>query len=157
MIVKTKRYALDKGVYTKTCFAHVLKSMWWVFLLPVAMIAAAAVTQIWWIGITALVITALYLLFWYIQFAGVSQMEQSKFIFDPMIYEITSQQILMKVDSKRGMPIQWDQIKTGKRTKDGISLFVSRAHLVHFPNRVFKTENEIKFVESIMKRKGLIA
>ena len=49
--------------------------------------------------------------FWLVQFAGVTQLEQSKFLFNKLNYELSSQQILVKLSAKQGMPMKWDQIK----------------------------------------------
>lgn len=156
MIVKTKKYQLDKGTYTKIALKNALTSWWWVFLIPVALIVCTLVfNQIWW-AITGLILTVLYILFWYIQFAGVSYLEQFKMIFENLSYEIDSRQILIKLNPKQGMPVKWEQIKTAKVGKNSVSLFLSRAHFIHLPQKIFKTENDYKFVLSILKRKGLI-
>ena len=52
------------------------------------------------------------------------------------------------------MPIKWDQIKSAKVGKNKIVLTVNSAQMVYLPFKVFKTENERKFVETILKRKG---
>jgi YcxB-like protein len=96
------------------------------------------------------------LLFWLIQFTGVTQLEQSKILFEKLSYEISSQQIMIKLSSKQGMPINWDQIKKAKVGKDKIVLIVNSAQMVYLPFKIFKTDNERKFVETILKRKGLI-
>lgn len=135
---------------------NVLQQQWWVFLIVLAISSMTFVipSNWWWIG--ALIAFVLYLLFWVIQFAGVTQLEQSKMLFDRLSYEITSQQILIKVDSKRGMPMKWDMIKKAWMDKNQFVLVVNKAQMMMFPFKVFKTENEVKFVETILKRKGLI-
>lgn len=135
---------------------NVLQQQWWVFLIVLAISSMTFVipSNWWWIG--ALIAFVLYLLFWVIQFAGVTQLEQSKMLFDKLSYEINSQQILIKVDSKRGMPMKWDMIKKAWMDKNQFVLVVNKAQMMMFPFKVFKTENEVKFVETILKRKGLI-
>ncbi|MFT7232664.1 MAG: hypothetical protein ACI8TA_001880, partial [Cyclobacteriaceae bacterium] len=98
----------------------------------------------------------LYLLFWLIQFAGVTQLEQGKFMFQKMSYEISSQQILLKINAKQGMPMKWDQIKRAEHSKDAFTLYVSKAQMLHFPHKIFNSENEIRFVETVLRRKSLI-
>jgi hypothetical protein len=156
MIVKTKKYALDKKAYMKAGLRNVLQQQWWVFLIVLAISSMTFVipSNWWWIG--ALIAFVLYLLFWVIQFAGVTQLEQSKMLFDRLSYEINSQQILIKIDSKRGMPMKWDMIKKAWMDKKQFVLVVNKAQMMMFPFKVFKTENEVKFVETILKRKGLI-
>ncbi len=135
---------------------NVLQQQWWVFLIVLAISSMTFVvpSNWWWIG--ALIAFVLYLLFWVIQFAGVTQLEQSKMLFDRLSYEINSQQILIKVDSKRGMPMKWDMIKKAWMDKNQFVLVVNKAQMMMFPFNVFKTQNEVKFVETILKRKGLL-
>lgn len=135
---------------------NVLQQQWWVFLIVLAISSMTFVvpSNWWWIG--TLIAFVLYLLFWVIQFAGVTQLEQSKMLFDRLSYEINSQQILIKVDSKRGMPMKWDMIKKAWMDKNQFVLVVNKAQMMMFPFNVFKTQNEVKFVETILKRKGLL-
>lgn len=135
---------------------NVLQQQWWVFLIVLAISSMTFVipSNWWWIG--SLIAFVLYLLFWVIQFAGVTQLEQSKMLFDRLSYEIDSRQILIKIDSKRGMPMKWDMIKKAWMDKKQFVLVVNKAQMMMFPFKVFKTENEVKFVETILKRKGLI-
>ncbi len=156
MNVKTKKYKLESGTYIKLALLEVLKQQWWVSLIVLAICAGYFwIASAWWF-IGAGIGVVLYLLFWLIQFAGVTQLEQSKMLFEKLGYEINSQQILVKLNSKQGMPIKWDQIKRGRVGKNYILLMVNKAQMIHLPFRIFNSDNERKFVESILKRKGLI-
>ena len=156
MIVRTKKYQLPTRIYIKTALASVLKQQWWVGLIFLGICAGYLwIPNLWWI-IGASIALVLYILFWLIQFAGVTQMEQGKFMFQKMSYEISSQQILLKLNPKQGMPMKWDQIKRAKKGKDHFVLFASKAQLLYFPFKIFNTENEIRFVETVLKRKGYI-
>lgn len=156
MIVKTKKYQLPTGTYIKIALINVLKQQWWV--IPIAILIACGyfwIPSIWWI-IGAILAYGLYVLFWAIQFTGVTQMEQNKVIFDKMAYEIDSRQILMKINTKQGMPVQWNMIKNAEKRKDAYLLYMSKAQFIHLPFRIFNSENERKFMETILKRKELI-
>ena len=83
-------------------------------------------------------------------------MEDSKFLFERLGYEINSQQILIKVSTKQGMPVKWDSVKRAKVGKDYILLIMSKVQMIHLPFKIFKTDNERKFVETILKRKGYV-
>ncbi len=156
MIVKTKKYKLETGTYIKLAMTNILTKQWWVGLIVLALCSGYLfIPNTWWFWGT-FIAAIIYLLFWLIQFAGVTQLEQTKILFDKLAYEINSQQIMIKLSSKQGMPMKWDQIKKAKITKDAIILIVNNAQLMHFPFKIFKTENERKFVETILKRKGLI-
>ena len=156
MIVKTKKYQLPTGTYIKMGLATALKEQWWVILIALAICCGYFwVPSIWWI-IGALIAYALYVLFWAIQFTGVTQMEQNKVIFEKLAYEIDSRQILMKINTKQGMPVQWNMIKRAEVKKDAFVLYMSKAQFIHLPFRIFNSDNDRKFLETILKRKELI-
>jgi hypothetical protein len=54
------------------------------------------------------------------------------------------------------MPISWEQIKRVRQDKDAFLLIISKVHLVHLPYKIFNSSHEIKFMETILKRKGLL-
>ena len=157
MVIKTKKYQLAPKKYIGLAMGSVLKKMWWCFLIPLALASVTfLIPTTNWFWISALIITILFILFWYIQFAGLTQMEQAKLLFERLSYEIDSRQILIKVSAKQGMPIKWDQIKSAEVKKDEFILNVSKAQILHFPHKIFNNKSDIKFLESILKRKGLI-
>lgn len=157
MIVKTKKYQLETGTYIKLGLLNVLREQWWVFLIALAIASGTFfIPDTIWFIVGSLIGIVLYLLFWLIQFAGVTQMEQGKFMFEKLSYEITSKQIIIKLNSKQGMPINWEMIKRAKIGKDHFLLIISKAQLVYLPHKLFKTEHELKFIETVLKRKNLI-
>ena len=156
MIVKTRKYKLETGTYIKLGLMNVLREQWWVFLIAVAIMCGAFFVFSWWWIIGALIALALYVLFWVIQFAGVTQLEQNKVLFERLSYEINSQQVLIKVNPKQGMPLKWDMIKKARMGKDFFLLIVSKAQMIYLPFRIFNTDNERRFVETILKRKGYV-
>lgn len=159
MIAKTKNYKLEKKIYIKLALQAVLRKQGWIaalvaFLLCLGYMIPGADT-IWWF-IAAFVGLGLYILFWWIQFYGVTQLEQGKMLFEKFSYEISSQQIIMKINPREGMPMKWDQIKRAEVGKDYIALFINKAQLIYLPFRIFNTDNERKFVISVLKNKGLV-
>ncbi len=157
MRVITKKYKLETSQYIKLAMGNIVKEWWWAFLVPIALAALTIVVpSTHWFWISALIITVLYLLFWLVQFTGVTQMEQFKVIFERLSYEIDSKQILMKINPKQGMPLQWENIKSAKKLKKGYVFIITKAQLIYLPNKVFNNQNDIKFLESILKRKGFI-
>ncbi len=156
MIVKTRKYTLDNSTYIKLALMNILREQWWVFLIVLALMSGAFFVFSWWWIIGPLIALALYILFWVIQFAGVTQLEQNKVLFERLSYEINSQQVLIKVSAKQGMPLKWNMIKKARVGKDYFLLIVSKAQLIHLPFRIFNTDNERRFVESILKRKGYV-
>ena len=156
MIVKTRNYRLEKSQYIKMALSSVLKRQWWTIPIAVAIcLLYFWMPSFWWIA-GGLLAYGLYVLFWLIQFYGVTQLDQGKMLFERFSYEITSQQIVMKLNAREGMPLKWDQIKRAQLGKDYFLLFVNKAQLIHLPFKIFNTENERKFLGSILKTKGLI-
>lgn len=156
MIVKTRNYRLEKSDYIKMALASVLKQQWWTIPIAVAIcLLYFWIPSFWWI-FAGLLAYGLYVLFWLIQFYGVTQLDQGKMLFERFSYEINSQQILMKINAREGMPLKWDQIQRAKAGKDFYLLFVNKAQLIHLPFKIFNSDNERKFVGSILKTKGLI-
>jgi hypothetical protein len=159
MIVKTKNYKLDKQIYIKLALKNILLQQGWIAAVAALVLCLCyfipGASTIWWF-IGAFVGLGLYLLFWWIQFYGVTQMEQGKMLFERFSYEITSQQLIMKINPREGMPIKWDQIKKATLGKDYFLLIVNKAQMIHLPFKIFNTENERKFLASVLKNKGLI-
>lgn len=156
MIVKTKKYQLSTKKYIKLGMLNILRSQWWVILIALAIAAMTFVipSNWWWIG--SLIALILYGVFWLIQFAGVPQLEQNKILFERLNYEITSQQILIKLNPKQGMPMKWENIKKVFIGKDFFLLVLSKAQFIYLPFKIFNSDNERKFMETILKRKNYI-
>ncbi|MBX2968904.1 MAG: YcxB family protein [Cyclobacteriaceae bacterium] len=157
MIVKTKNYKLEKKTYIRLALKNILKQQGWIALLGALAICSGYfwIPSIWWF-IGAFIGVGLYLLFWWIQFFGVTQLEQGKMLFEKFSYEISSQQILMKINPREGMPMKWDQIKKAAIGKDHFVLFVNKAQMIYLPFKIFNTDNERKFLTSILKTKGYV-
>ena len=156
MIVKTRNYRLEKKDYRRMALKNILREQWWVALIVLAIcLGFVWIQSIWWF-IMAFIGAGLYLLFWVIQFYGVTQLEQGKMLFEKFSYEISSQKIIMKLNAPEGMPMKWDQIKKANLQKDSFVLFVNKAQLIHLPFKIFNSENERKFLISILRNKGLL-
>ncbi len=162
MIIKTKKYKLENKIYINLAMKHLLRTQWKWAAIPVAIILLNIILNVTgayhniWIYFMAPLAVLLYLLFWFIQFTGVTQLEQSKPMFQRFAYEIDSRQILMKLNTKEGIPLKWDNIKEAYKEKEYFLLFISRAQFLHLPFSIFGSDNDIKFLESILKRKNLI-
>ena len=157
MIVRTKKYKLPTKKYIGVAYKAVLKQQWWVWLIYIGICAGYFwIPNNWWI-IGPSIAMVLYMLFWLIQFAGVTQLDQGKFMFEKLSYEISSQQVMLKVSANQGMPIKWEQIKRAKSGKGEFVLFLSKAQLIYLPHKIFNNKNEISFIETVLKRKGYIS
>ncbi len=156
MIVKTKRYKFPVNTYIQLGLKNILREQWWVFLIALAIMSGTFFIKTIWFVVGATIAFLLYCLFWAIQFYGVTYLEENQLLFDRIRYEISSQQILLQINSKQGMPILWKQVKRVKMGKDYFLLVISRVHLIYLPHSIFNSTHEVKFLKTILKRKGLI-
>ena len=156
MIVRTKKFQMEKGQYIRKGFYNLLSEQWWVILIYLLLCSMNFyIPSIWWI-IGSSIALILYVLFWLIQFFGVTQVEQSSYMFERLSYEISSNQIMMKINNKQGMPIKWDTVKKVKIQKDCFLFKLNIVQFIIFPYKVFNNENEIRFIKSILSRKGYV-
>ena len=156
MIVRTKKFQMGKGQYIRKGFFNLLSEQWWVIFIYLLLCSMNFyIPSIWWI-IGSSIALILYVLFWLIQFFGVTQVEQSSYMFERLSYEISSNQIMMKINNKQGMPIKWDTVKKVKIQKDCFLFKLNIVQFIIFPYKVFNNENEIRFIKSILNRKGYV-
>lgn len=161
--VKTKKYALDNKKYIALAMRHFFKDQWkWSFI-PIALIIINVILNVTrtypniWIYVTVVIGVILYLLFWIIQFAGVTQLEQYKPMFQKYEYEIDPRQIIMKISAKEGGVMKWEQIQSGYKDKEAYVLVISKGQFLYLPFDIFKTEHDLKVIDRILKQKNLIA
>lgn len=156
MIVKTKKYKLTTNTYIQFGLRNIIREQWWVLLIAMAIMSGTFFVKSIWFVLGASIGLLLYLLFWFVQFYGITYLEQNQLLFERLRYEISSQQIIMQLTSKQGMPIGWEQVKRATQGKNYFLLIISKAHIIHLPYKIFNSKHEIKFVETILKRKALI-
>ena len=153
MIVRTKRFALPKKTYVLLACRNLIRTQWWVFLAYAAVNALAFFLPSWWWFWGSTGVLLLYWLFWFLQFYGLGHLEQFKIYFQPMRYEISSKEVIMRISTKHGMPISWSMIKSASLRKGCFVLHLNKAQLIYLPFKVFNSPHEIKFVETILRRK----
>jgi hypothetical protein len=156
MIAKTRKYKLTANTYMQLGLRNIVREQWWVFLIALAIVSGTFFVKTIWFVLGASLGLLLYFSFWLIQFYGITYLEQNKLLFERLSYEISSQQIMIQLTSKQGVPIAWEQVKRATQGKDYFLLVISKAHLIHLPYKIFNSKHEIKFVETILKRKALI-
>tara|TARA_R110002124_G_scaffold149486_2_gene315612 strand:+ start:250 stop:801 length:552 start_codon:yes stop_codon:yes gene_type:complete len=160
--VRTKKYALPTKKYIFLAMRYFFKTQLKWSLIPIALIFINAVLNLTgayenlWIYITVVVATVLYILFWLIQFAGITQLAQYKPMFERFQYEIDSRQILMKLNQKEGNILKWEQILDAYLDKEGYVLVISKGQFIYLPFTIFNSEHEHKMFERIMKQKNFI-
>ena len=115
--VRTKKYTLPVKTYMTIALNEVMRQTWWAFGVPVLLLILAIIfpSAAIWLVVAAVVVTILYAGFWALQFYGMSQLDQTKMLFDRMHYEIDGRQFMAKVSKDQGMMLPWDQFKWAKK------------------------------------------
>ena len=157
-VAKTKKYQMDANKYVWIALENLIRKEWYYGLAPLALIVAGIfyAQGRWWMIITGLVVALGYLIFWIIQFAGLTQHEMGKMMFYKASYEIDGKNFTMKMDAKHGMPMLWSTFKKAQKRKKGFVLTVSKAQFFYLPFDIFKSDNDVRFVESLLKNKKLL-
>ena len=96
------------------------------------------------------------MLFWWIQFYGVTTLKQNQLLFQRLAYQISGEQVVMALSAKHGMPIAWENVQYAKQGKDYFILFITKAQFIYLPYKIFTSPHEIQFVNTLLKRKKLI-
>ncbi len=160
--VKTKKYQMDKKTYVRVGMTHLLRTQWYWAFVPAAIIVLNIILNVtgvyknWWIYLIAVLVALGYILFWIIQFTGISQLEQYKVMFQKFSYDINSKQINAMINAKEGMQINWDMIQKVYKEPDAYVLVLSRGQFLYMPLSIFSSDNDIKFFERILKQKNLL-
>ena len=186
MTIKTKKYALDQKTYINLAIRQWVRDNWLWSGVPLALILINAILNLthvypnYWIYAVVILLTIIYVLFWAVQFTGVSQSEQFKPMFQKYIYEIDSRHIMMKLNAKEGGMLKWDMIKSAAKVKDAYVLQLGngidaanapamnpfmkylasqmgRAQFLYLPFSIFTSDNDQRFMDLILRRKGLLA
>ena len=158
MVVKTKKFKLETNTFIKLGIFSVIRDLWWVWFIPLAILLLPIFNWnfVWWTVPVAIVLVAVYLLFWGAQFVGVTQMEQFKPFFQKIIYEFDTQKIVLKMGKDQPMALKWEAIKKAEKKKKHYMLTLSRAQFFYLPFEVFRNENEARIFEKILQRKNLL-
>ncbi|MGB3618087.1 MAG: YcxB family protein [Catalinimonas sp.] len=156
--IKTKKYQLDSKTFLRLSLLDVAREQWWVGLIALAVAAFGLIFPDYWgwfVGAAVLGLV-LYVLFWVVQFMGVTQLDQFKIMFERYAYELTPKMIMMRVNTKEGMQFGWENIKRIDRTKEAFVLRVSRAQFIYLPYTIFNSDHDRRAAEALMRRKGLL-
>ncbi|MEY4987343.1 MAG: hypothetical protein RL567_1122 [Bacteroidota bacterium] len=162
LAIKTKKYGLEKNKYIAMCMRQLFANQWkWAFL-PLALVGLNVFLNLsgtyknYWIYIFLAIGVLGYVLFWLIQFTGITQLAQYKQLFDKYRYEIDSRQIFMKISDKEGGMIKWDMILSAYKDKEAYVLEMGKYQFIYLPLAIFNNDNDRKLMDKIMRDKGLI-
>ena len=158
MLVKTRKYALPKKRYLRLAYLGFLQRQGkWILLSYVLLNTPTSFFLSWWWLIVSTSLLLLYLLFWLLQFKGVTYLEQFKMLFGHLSYEIDSRQLMIKLNTREGMPIPWTKVKRVRVKKDGFVFYLNAAQIIYLPFKAFHSTHEIKVVEILLRRKKYIS
>ncbi|MFD2784318.1 hypothetical protein [Hymenobacter rubripertinctus] len=177
MAIRTKKHQLDTSTYTSLAMARVWRREWWYALIPFAVgLLPVLIWPSWWWLASALVLTLLYVLFRSAQVTGVTQVEQTKPLFEKLSYEFDNKQIVLRRNEKEGMRLTWDMIGTAKREANGYLLSLQTPELpadlvgwkrwmaktfdtpifLQVPDRIFNSATDQKLFDAMLRRKNLL-
>lgn len=158
MTVKTRKYALTKKRYLGLAYAGFLhKQGIWIILAYLLLNAGTFFWFSWWWLIGSTILLCLYLLFWLLQFVGVTYLEQFKVFFERLSYEIDSRQIMIKLNTREGMPVPWHKVKRVGVKAEGFVFYLSAVQMMYLPFKIFQSTHDIKVLETLLCRKHYIS
>lgn len=177
LAIRTKKYQLDTNTYTRLAMAQVWRKEWWYALVPFAagLLPALFVHSWWWLAL-AVVLTILYALLRSAQVTGVTQMEQSKPLFERMGFELDNRQLILRQSDTKAMGLTWDTIARARRDPDAYLLYLKPGPapaglapwrlwlartfdvpvFLHLPLRIFNSPNDLKLFDALLRRKNLL-
>ncbi|MGI2298972.1 YcxB family protein [Candidatus Cardinium hertigii] len=156
MIVKTKKYKMASSLYIKLGMQNILRMQWWIFPLLVLFMSSTFFIKTIWFVLVGLLFFMGYLIFWVIQFYGLTHLDANRAMFERIAYEINNQHLMMQINSKQGMPIAWMDITKAYKKKGYFLLVLSKVQFFYLPFKIFHGDNEIKFLTTVLQRKGLL-
>ena len=145
LAIKTKKYAIEKNKYIALCMRQLFSNQWkWAFL-PLALILVNVALNLtgtyknYWIYIFIAVGVVGYLLFWLVQFTGITQLAQYKQLFD-----------------KEGGMVKWDMVPEVYKDKDAYVLMLGKFQFIYLPFAIFNNDNDKKLMDKILRDKAYI-
>jgi hypothetical protein len=177
LAIRTKKYQLDTNTYTRLAMGQVWRKEWWYATIPFAVgLLPALIWHSWWWIALSVVLTLLFVLLRSAQVTGVTQMEQSKPLFERMNFEMDQKQILLRVGPEKAMQVAWDLIGRAERDVDAYLLYlkpgappeglaswrlwIARTFdvpvFLHLPLRIFNSDNDRKLFDALLRRKNLL-
>ncbi len=156
--IKTKKTQLQPNTFIKIALEIVAREYWWVWFIPLSIMLLPIVWKgfFWWAIFISILLIVGYWAFWAIQFTGITQLEQFKPLFQKLYYEIDSRQFMFKINEREGSYFKWDQIKEIRKSSDYYLVMLSKFQFIQLPFSVFRSEQDQKFFESIVSKKGLL-
>ena len=177
LAIRTKKTQFDTNTYTRLAMTEVWKKDWVYALIPFALgLLPAIFLPSWWWLVLAVVLAVLFVLLRSAQVTGVTQMEQSKPLFERMSFEMDQKQLLLRVGPEKAMQLTWDMIGRVRRDADAYLLYLKPGTppadtapwrqwlartfdvpvFLHLPLRIFNSPTDLKLFEALLRRKSLL-
>ena len=156
MIVKTKKVQLQKKEFIKLAFENLVKSSWWVLLIPVAWALFYVIQPNKWWFISAAIMYVLIFGLTYLLLFSVTRNEQFDMLFQKVSYHIDSRTLTIMLNAKQGSPIQWNQIQRVEQKGNDFVFFMNRVTMISIPEKAFNNKNDISFTRAMLQKKGLL-
>jgi len=156
MIIRTKKYKILSSLYIKLGIQNVIQMQWWIFPLTALFMSGGFFIKPVWFIVLGCIFLIGYFAFWLIQFYGLTQLEESRLLFERVSYEIHSQYLIMHLSAKQGVPIPWTDLIKAKKKEKYFLLILSKVQFFYLPFKIFNGNNEINFLTTVLQRKGLL-
>lgn len=156
MIVKTKKTRLSPSKYIRVSMLNILRQQWWISIPAILISAGLVYLDYKKFAVIPAILLVLYVLFWFIQFYSLTKMEENKLLFGRLFYEFNKDRVIIFLDSKRGMPIEWKRVVSARVGKDYFMLMLSKVQFIYIPHGAFQNEQQINLVRMLLKNKKLI-
>jgi YcxB-like protein len=163
LAIKTKKYAFEKNKFISLSMWQLIRTQWYWGFVPLAIILVNVILNLtkvypnYWIYVLTLIGVILYVIFWAIQFTGVTQLEQYKQLFGKYRYEIDSKQILMRISETEGGVVKWDMVQSAQKDKEAYIFTLGKFQFLYLPFSIFTSDNDRKLMDRILKEKNLIS
>ena len=155
MIIRTKKYRLTPSKYIRIALTNLLRKQWWVAFLFIGASAALYYASYTILSLVVPGLLLLYILFWWIQFFTLTKVEDNQLMFARLFYEINKERIIMFLNTKQGMPIDWKQIKSVREGKDYFLFYISMAQFIYLPHSIFQGDQQVHLLRMLLKNKKI--
>ncbi|MEM7362163.1 MAG: YcxB family protein [Bacteroidota bacterium] len=156
MIIKTRKTRLTPSKYIRLALWNIFRQQWWLSLIVAALSGGLFYMEYVKSAIVPPVLLLLYVLFWVFQFYTLTRMDESKLLFERLFYEFNKERVVIYLDSKRGMPIDWKHVMSAREGKDHFMLMLSKAHFIYIPYGAFQNQQQVNLVRMLLKGKKLL-
>ena len=156
MRISTGYYRFPEGLYIRVGFFNALREQWYISFVLFFLIGLSIYFRDSICIVICCIIEVLYLLFWVVQFYGITKLPQMKIMFQRIFFEFNDDQILMHVDTRSAAQIKWGMIKSCRKMKDCYFFFITKANILYVPFKAFKSKSDLNLFEVLLKVKNVI-